>query len=184
MNQNTIEMQLQSKNVEKQKTYVGQHMLAFISGQSILKLNIFRKKLVQYNDVLILCNRYGCIVSEEEQKQNPFGILIRLSQNQFPFQEGGSYHFARGYYLLKEVSARSGYESPLDLEKVFKEWCELSIDDFYIIAWCVFCAGYEKNPVFSIEWFINHSINDLKEVLTKENIEKFLKTSSLTIAKL
>jgi hypothetical protein len=124
---------------------------------------------------------------ETKTEENPtiLSFLVRISQEQIPFQEVGSYHFARGYYLINDVSKREGYKNPLDLDRIFLEWCGLNIEDYYWIAWCINSIGFGKEPpVFNKEFFIKHSVKGLEHILTSIKLDKFLDINSATIDKI
>jgi hypothetical protein len=180
-----LKMEFDDPGLLKRKTVVSQFALAFLSAQMTLRANDFRDKRTSYNDILLLCNRYNNLETKTEENPTILSFLVRISQEQIPFQEVGSYHFARGYYLINDVSKREGYKNPLDLDRIFLEWCGLNIEDYYWIAWCINSIGFGKEPpVFNKEFFIKHSVKGLEHILTSIKLDKFLDINSATIDKI
>lgn len=180
-NQIIREVEFDDPGLMKRRTIISQFALAFLSSQLVISSNDFRGKNPSYNDVLLLCNWYNNLEQKRQEKPTLLDILGRISQEQLPFQEIGFYHFARGYYLIKEVSRRSGYSNSFDLNSTFLEWCGLNIEDYYWIAWCINSVGFNSDPLFNKDYFVNNSIDDLKDILTNDKLDKFLKINSADI---
>ena len=180
-NQIIREVEFDDPGLIKRRTIISQFALAFLSSQLVISSNDFRGKSPSYNDVLLLCNWYNNLEEKRLEKPTLLDILGRISQEQLPFQEIGFYHFARGYYLVKEVSRRGSYCNSFDLNSAFLEWCGLNIDEYYWIAWCINSVGFNSDPLFNKDYFVNHCINDLKDILVNDKLDKFLKINSADI---
>ena len=169
-----------SGGLAKRKIWVTQKALSFISCQTILQDSDDWSALPSSNDLLLLANWYLNLEEKFIGKKSGYGILIRMSQEQLHFQEIGKYHFARGYFLMSEMSKKNGYKKPLDLEKLFLEWFGLAIEEYYWLFWGIYSAAINDGPLFSKKYFLTGDIQELKDVLTEEKINKFLSRTSAT----
>ncbi|MCB9799637.1 MAG: hypothetical protein H6757_02625 [Candidatus Omnitrophica bacterium] len=155
---------------------VSQWALAYISFELILHASDFSIRTITADEILILCNWYTNIEEYlDEQNGGWEHIIVRMAQEQMPFQEMGHYQFSRGYFLLKNIGANLDTGSAIDLEKAFIESLGVSIDDYYWICWAINSRAHnKKTSKFTPRFFLNHGISKLKEILTEMKLEKVI----------
>lgn len=175
-----IEESFNTKDFNRSRGIISQSALAFISSVFAVCANDNRNEILGHDDLLLLCNWHTNL--EYPEPKNAFtDIFIRLSQEQLPFQDIGTYSFTRSYYLMQVLSKGLGYKASVDLEEVFEECVGLSINDYYWLGWCLFTRIFEAKPTFSKQYFLSHDIDSLELVLVDKKVSRFIDNVSADV---
>jgi hypothetical protein len=163
---------------------VTQWGLFFIAHRLILCSNDIRSSNFEDQDLL----RANQIFNELKEPILEDGDLLsfmgRVSFEQFWWQHLNVYNFSRNYIILVELQDKFKNQiKKVDLDKVFYENFNLTIKEFFIIAFIVFGQSLIK-PYFTLEDLYDIQIFELDTVLNVEKIDSFIKLVSASYSQI
>lgn len=163
--------------IETKNVTIAQWHLAFLAYRLIMSSNDGKQERFDYEELL-------CANSIFAQFDDPLGIdkdivgfFGRVSQEQFWWQVNQTPSFSRNYILLVELPKDSSLKGGINLEEAFLNEYGISIHDYMAIGWAVLGICLRK-PVFGKNNLLGHSVSTYKDILTKDNLEKFLYLAS------
>lgn len=162
------------------KFFISQWSLAYISYMLILFGNEYRKAVVNEGELGLLCHWHTNLQYISPESDKAFIAIVRLSQEQIVYQDQGTYHFARSYFMLTTITQKAYLLEKLDVLNVFEEKFGISVEDYFSIAWVIYLFSLE-HPVFNKADLLNTQVSHLKSIMTEEKIDKFIAITSSTI---
>jgi hypothetical protein len=163
------------------KTYIMQWGLSYLSYMFVLFATEYRSKDIDDSRIALLCNWYTNLQYYSPEQDKAFVAVLRMTQEQLPYQEQGIYYFARSYYMMKEIACRKARVDELNVNELFLKVFKLTIDEYYLIAWSIYTLVATSAPVFNLSGLLNHDIVGLKDVLCKDKVNAFLDIVSASI---
>jgi hypothetical protein len=165
------------------KQTVTQWGLFFIAHRLILSSNDGRSSNFEHQDLFQANQIFNDLNEPFLQDSDLFGLMGRVSYEQFWWQDCYTYNFSRNYIILVELHDKFKDVIKVDLDKVFYENFNLTIKDFLIIAFIIFGQS-QINPCFTLEDLYDIQIPELDVVLKVEKINSFIKLVSASYSQI
>lgn len=167
-------------------TVVNEWQLAFIAKALILNSNDHRAKNFQDKGMFDTANIYNNLwdpavdVSETEElevrQQALNGLLLRIGNQQFPFQIGVRHLIPRCLYLFDEIP-KSLKTPKLDISAEINKIYGMTVKEILIVGFSIFAKSDEG--YFNPEHLTGTDSEDLKKWLTTERVDKLVSIATI-----
>ncbi len=166
--------------------YVPQFCLAYLANLLLIsRTNDHKRAILDKDDnILTLCNIYlnslvdPTLQDNENSSSGAWlnGFMIRMHTEQMRnYQTHSMYMIARTIVIFREIVPNNVSARTPQLTDILHQEMGLSLDNYLGVAFAVFASAQTHGASFDPRYLYNSDSPELQSVLTRENVENFLK---------
>lgn len=165
---------INGKNHEHTVTQWG---LANIAYRLIESSNDSRSGTLDFEELMRASSLFNELHEPFENDGDLLPFFLRISSEQFPFQENIANSFARHYELLVKTPDYINDAGLMDVPAVFERVFGLPIDAYLLIGFAI-GALCKRNPFFHPDNLVRHRVEILERTVNEDTVKRYMEMAS------